>query len=137
MMKNTLLLALLAVLTLSACSSSDDANNAAKDEVLYEIKDGRFTEWYPGKKQVKFEGEVDIKGNREGKWLFYSDKGHVLSFTFYDKGKKEGYSVVKHPNGRLHYHGEYHHDKMVGVWTSYDEKGKLKQEKDYGYPESE
>ena len=78
MMKNTLLLALLAVLTLSACSSSDDANNAAKDEVLYEIKDGRFTEWYPGKKRVKFEGEVDIKGNREGKWLFYSDKGIYL-----------------------------------------------------------
>jgi antitoxin component YwqK of YwqJK toxin-antitoxin module len=136
MMKKSLLLAIMALFTLAACSGSDDAN-VEKEEVLYEIKDGRFTEWYPGKKHVKFEGDVDVKGNREGKWVFYSDKGHVLSFTFYEHGKKEGYSVVKHPNGRLHYHGEYHNDKMVGVWTTYDANGKLTKEKDYGYPESE
>lgn len=138
-MKNILLMALLALFTLNACSdtNSDKAADAGKEEVLYQIKDGKFTEWYPGKKHVKFEGNLDVKGNRDGKWSFYSDKGNVLSFTFYEKGKKEGYSIVKYPNGRIHYHGEYHNDEMVGVWTTYDEKGKNKQIKDYGYPESE
>jgi antitoxin component YwqK of YwqJK toxin-antitoxin module len=138
-MKNILLLALLALFTLNACSDSDSdkAADAGKEEVLYQIKDGKFTEWYPGKKHVKFEGNLDVKGNRDGKWTFYSEKGNMLSFTFYENGKKEGYSIVKHPNGRIHYHGEYHNDQMVGVWTTYDEKGKNKQVKDYGYPESE
>lgn len=138
-MKKILLLICVGLLTLASCSEQAPANSEKpkKAEVLYEIKDGRFTEWYPGKKQIKFEGNVDVKGNREGKWIFYSDKGNMLSFTFYVHGKRDGYSVVKYPNGRIHYHGEYKNDQMVGVWTSYDEKGKNKQEKDYGYPESE
>ena len=139
MMKNTLLITLFALFTLNACSDIDSkkAVDSEKEEVLYQIKDGQFTEWYPGKKQVKFEGNVDAKGNRDGKWTFYSEKGNMLSFTFYENGKREGYSVVKHPNGRIHYHGEYQNDEMIGVWTTYDEKGKNKQIKDYGYPESE
>lgn len=139
MMKNILLIALLAMFTLNACSdsASNKETGEAKEEVLYQIKDGKFTEWYPGKKHVKFEGDLDVKGNRDGKWTFYSDKGNMLSFTFYENGKKEGYSIVKYPNGRIHYHGEYRNDEMVGVWTTYDEKGKNKQVKDYGYPESE
>jgi antitoxin component YwqK of YwqJK toxin-antitoxin module len=139
MIKNTLLIALVALFTLTACSDTDSKKDEqpVKKEVLFQIKDGHFTEWYEGKKQVKFEGDLDVKGNRDGKWTFYSEKGNMLSFTFYDHGKRDGYSVVKHPNGRIHYHGDYQNDKMVGVWTTYDEKGKNKQVKDYGYPESE
>jgi len=139
MMKNILLLTFFALFAFTSCTNNQkkNAESSKKEEVLYQIKDGKFTEWYPGKKQVKFEGNVDVKGNREGKWTFYSENGNMLSFTFYEKGKRQGYSVVKYPNGRIHYHGEYHNDQMVGVWTSYDEKGKNKQEKDYGFPESE
>ena len=34
----------------------------------------------------------------------------------------------------MHYRGEYKNDKTVGIWTVYDEKGKVATEKDYGYP---
>jgi len=138
-MKNILFIALLALFTLNSCSgdNSKKEQQPMKEEMLYQIKEGKFTEWYPGKKQVKFEGDLDVKGNREGKWNFFSEKGNLLSFTFYDHGKREGYSVVKHPNGRIHYHGEYQQDEMVGVWTTYDVNGKNKQVKDYGQLESE
>lgn len=138
-MSKFLCLMSIALLSLNACSDEapSTTDQPKKEEVLYQIKDGKFTEWYPGKKQVKFEGNLDVKGNRDGKWTFYSEKGNMLSFAFYEHGKREGYSVVKHPNGRIHYHGEYKNDRMVGIWTTYDENGKNKQEKDYGYPESE
>ena len=97
-----------------------------------EVKDGVFTEWYPGKKQIKFQGGQDELGNRDGKWTFYAENGTELSFTLYDHGKKEGFSLVKYPNGRIHYRGEYQNDEMIGLWSTYDEKGNLITEKEYG-----
>jgi antitoxin component YwqK of YwqJK toxin-antitoxin module len=49
----------------------------------------------------------------------------------YLDGKKEGHSVVKYPNGKIHYYGSYQNDQMVGEWVSYDQQGK-KSIKDYG-----
>ena len=103
-----------------------------KIEKLVEVKDGVFTEWYPGKKQIKFQGGQDELGNRDGKWTFYAENGIELSFTLYDHGKKEGFSLVKYPNGRIHYRGEYQNDEMIGLWSTYDEKGNLITEKEYG-----
>jgi antitoxin component YwqK of YwqJK toxin-antitoxin module len=102
-----------------------------KIENLVEVKDGVFTEWYPGKKQIKFQGGQDELGNRDGKWSFYAENGTELSFTLYDHGKKEGFSLVKYPNGRIHYRGEYQNDEMIGLWSTYDEKGNLINEKEY------
>lgn len=106
-----------------------------KTEKLTEIKNGRFTEWYPGKKQIKFQGMLTKKGDRNGKWTFYSETGNELSMTLYENGKREGFTIVKYPNGAIHYTGEYKNDKTVGVWKTYNEKGKLVTEKDFGYPE--
>ena len=103
-----------------------------KIENLVEVKDGVFTEWYPGKKSIKFQGVQDELGNRDGKWTFYAENGTELSFTLYDHGKKEGFSLVKYPNGRIHYRGEYQNDEMIGLWSTYDEKGNLITEKEYG-----
>ena len=113
----------------------DETNKKLKTEKLTEIKNGRFTEWYPGKKQIKFQGMLTKKGDRNGKWTFYSETGNELSITVYENGKKEGFTVVKYPNGAIHYTGEYKNDKSVGVWKTYDEKGKLVTEKDFGYTE--
>jgi antitoxin component YwqK of YwqJK toxin-antitoxin module len=113
----------------------DETNKKPKTEKLTEIKNGRFTEWYPGKKQIKFQGMLTKKGDRNGKWTFYSETGNELSMTVYENGKKEGFTVVKYPNGAIHYTGEYKNDKSVGVWKTYDEKGKLVTEKDFGYTE--
>ena len=129
----TLLLFFIAV----SCTDKkvEDSAEKSKTEKLTEIKNGRFTEWYPGKKQIKFQGMLTKKGDRNGKWSFYSEIGNELSFTVYENGKKEGFTVVKYPNGAIHYTGEYKNDKSIGIWKTYDEKGKLVTEKDFGYPE--
>ena len=125
---------LLATLFLiSACENNPKKKNETiPKEKLVEVKDGVFTEWYPGKKSIKFQGGQDELGNRDGKWSFYAENGTELSFTLYDHGKKEGFSLVKYPNGRIHYRGEYQNDKMIGLWSTYDEKGNLITEKEYG-----
>ena len=116
------------------CENTTDKkiDKKIKIENLVEVKDGVFTEWYPGKKQIKFQGGQDDLGNRDGKWTFYAENGTELSFTLYDHGKKEGFSLVKYPNGRIHYRGEYQNDEMIGLWSTYDEKGNLISEKEYG-----
>lgn len=125
-MKNpTLLFILLFTLSLPACTEpkKKESTKEVAPEELVEIKDGHYKEWYPGKKHLKYEGELNKKGEREGKWNFYSEKGTLLSFTFYQNGKKEGFSVVKYPDGKIHYYGQYQNDKMVGEWVTYDAKG--------------
>jgi antitoxin component YwqK of YwqJK toxin-antitoxin module len=104
-----------------------------KKEDLVEIKNGIYTEWYPGKKNIKFQGAQDAKAQRNGKWVFFSESGNELSFTFYSRGLKDGFTVVKYPSGRIHYRGEYRNDTIVGLWTTYDENGKVSKEKDFGY----
>lgn len=102
------------------------------EEDLIEIKDGVYTEYYPGKKAVKFRGEQDKDGFRDGVWHFYSEQGEELSMTNYEHGIKEGHSIVKYPNGAIHYTGEYKKDKPIGIWKTYDVSGKLASTKDYG-----
>ena len=116
------------------CENTTDKkiDKKIKIENLVEVKDGVFTEWYPGKKSIKFQGGQDELGNRDGKWTFYAENGTELSFTLYNHGKKEGFSLVKYPNGRIHYRGEYQNDEMIGLWSTYDEKGNLISEKEYG-----
>jgi len=116
------------------CENTTDKkiDKKIKIENLVEVKDGVFTEWYPGKKSIKFQGGQDELGNRDGKWSFYAENGTELSFTLYNHGKKEGFSLVKYPNGRIHYRGEYQNDEMIGLWSTYDEKGNLINEKEYG-----
>jgi antitoxin component YwqK of YwqJK toxin-antitoxin module len=137
-MKQILLFTILTITSIVfySCESKTDVTQVVeKKEQLVEVKNGKYTEWYPGKKQIKFEGMVDRKGKRDGKWSFYSEQGTELSFTFYEHGIKQGFTVVKYPNGVIRYRGEYKNDKIVGVWTTYDPKGKVISEKDYGYPE--
>ena len=132
-------LILLVSLVFFACSRNEESEKQSIDvkekiESLVEIKNGVYTEYYPGRKQIKFQGEQDNMGNRHGKWTFYSESGIVLSSTHYEHGKKHGASFAKYPNGTLHYMGEYENDKEVGVWKMYDEKGNLATEKDYSKP---
>lgn len=130
--------ALLLMAFLVACSTEEvqePKKVVEKEEILVEIKDGVYTEWYPGKKQIKYKGGQDEGNRRNGVWTFYSEDGKELSVTMYDHGLREGFTVVKYPNGALHYRGEYRKDQTVGVWTTYNEKGEFLSEKDFGYPE--
>lgn len=130
-----IIIPLFIALVLASCTTKKATKKQVKSENLIEVKHGVYSEWYPGKKQLKFHGSIDKKGNRDGKWVFYSENGNEQSITVYDNGMREGFSLVKYPNGAMHYRGEYRNDQMVGVWTTYDEKGKVISEKDYGFPD--
>ena len=112
-MKHILFL-LTSLTLLISCSDDETKPEVSKEpeiEELVEIKDGKFTEYYPGKKQIKFQGMQDDERQRNGKWSFYDEKGTEISTTFYDHGKKHGHSIVKYPSGAIHYYGEYHYFK--------------------------
>ena len=130
-----IIIPLFIALVLASCTTKKATKKKVKSENLIEVKHGVYSEWYPGKKQLKFHGSIDKKGNRDGKWVFYSENGNEQSITVYNHGMREGFSLVKYPNGAMHYRGEYRNDQMVGVWTTYDEKGKVISEKDYGFPD--
>ena len=99
------------------------------------IENNIYTEYYPGdKNKIKFQGEQNKNGDRNGKWLYFSEDGLELSVTNYSNGMRNGMSLVKYPNGNLHYTGEYLNDKTVGVWKTYSVEGVKTNEKDYGYP---
>lgn len=101
-------------------------------EELVVVKGSAYQEFYPGKKNVKFEGHQDDQKRRHGKWSYYSEDGKELSTTMYEHGMKHGHMIVKYPNGAINYHGEMYKDKKIGVWKNYDENGELISETDFG-----
>lgn len=136
-MMKYLMILLLGVFIFTACSESEaEPTEKVEVEELVEIKDNIYTEWYPGKKQIKYRGGQDEMNRRHGKWSFYAENGLELSVTMFQNGKKEGFTVVRYPHGGVHYRGEYMNDEMVGVWTTFDEKGNVANETDYGYPKN-
>lgn len=135
-MKHLVAFFLVSVLLACAEEVKEPIEKPKVEEVLVEVKDGIYTEWYPGKKQIKYKGGQDEKEKRHGVWTFYSEEGNELSVTMYNHGLREGFTVVKYPNGALHYRGEYKNDQTVGVWTTYDENGEFVSETDFGYPDS-
>ena len=125
-------------LTLFACSSEEKEKvktGIETEEDLVERDGNFFKEYYPGKKQLKMEGQFDENEQRHGFWKYYSEGGITISITEYSHGVRSGVSLVYFANGKLNYEGQYKNDKPVGVWKTYDEKtGKLKSEKNYDIP---
>ena len=119
--------------------SISDANHSSEEKDLTKINlvglkdtiDYVYHEWYPGRNQVKIEGPMDKKYRRQGKWVFFNAFGEEISMTTYTHGLRQGFSIVKHPNGAIYYRGEYDQDRKVGLWTFYDEKGKRVKEINY------
>jgi antitoxin component YwqK of YwqJK toxin-antitoxin module len=116
---------------LFSCSEATPKQAPKKPQSLTQVVDGTFTEYYPGRQKIKFRGEQDAEGQRHGKWVFYAENGIELSITHYIHGVREGVTIVKYPNGTIHYVGEYSNDKEVGLWKTYDENQKLVEEKDF------
>ena len=122
------LLIFCALSILMACGEKEDKKKTIVpevEEVLTEVKKGIYKQYYPGKKNVKFEGRQDEAGERHGIWYFYSEKGMKISMTEFKHGKKNGVSLHRYPNGMVHYSGEYEDDLQVGLWKTYDTDGKL------------
>ena len=123
------------LLFITACTNDPETEvetvDATKqEEKLVVTENGVFTEYYPDGKSVKFSGQQDDDKQRHGQWIYYSEAGDELSITHYYHGKMHGHTIVKYPNGKLHYVGEYEHGVEVGIWMMYDEKGNMT-EKNY------
>lgn len=103
----------------------------AEESLIEEKENGRYTEWYPGRKQIKMTGTKDKQGRKVGIWKLYTEKGVQQSVTEYKKGEKDGITIVRHPNGAIYYSGEYENDEPVGVWKFYNDQGQLIERKFY------
>jgi antitoxin component YwqK of YwqJK toxin-antitoxin module len=128
-------LATFTLLLFIASSCANDAEETKKKpetESLIEYKNGIYTEYYPGKKKVRMKGAQTPDKVRNGKWVLLSPSGEEMSVTFFENGKREGHSFVKHPSGAMNYYGEYLHDVQIGIWKFYDEKGKFIKEENHG-----
>lgn len=117
----------------SSCTEKKETKKIKKDTIenLIEYKDGIYTEYYPGRKKIKITGAQDKNKVRDGKWVLLSENGNEMSVTYFEKGLREGHTVVKHPNGKINYAGEYHLNEQVGIWKFYDLKGNLIREENY------
>lgn len=82
-----------------------------------------FIEYYPNSSKVKFKGSNDTAGKRHGKWLHFSESGLELSMSMYNHGVLDGHSMVKYPNGKIHYIGQYKNGERIGTWSFYDTDG--------------
>lgn len=135
MIRNSFILVLLLLISAS-CGQNEAPQRPEQPKqefrpLIVEEENGKYTEWYPGHKQMKISGRKNAKGERAGIWRFYSEQGVELSVTVYTDGLKDGHIIVKHPNGALHYTGEYINDEPVGEWKFYNEKGELIETKLY------
>ena len=127
---------LVMALALFSCEESKEKElevETPKRTVLFDTINGVATEYYPSGK-VKIQGELNPKGERNGKWTVYSEDGLELNYTFFRDGLRHGHSFTAYPNGAPFYYGDYENDKMVGEWRTYDTEGKYTI-KDYGQPE--
>lgn len=119
-------------LAVGSCGEGKKAPQKEKTDDLVEIKNGIYTEYYPGRKAIKFRGPQDKQKQRNGRWFFYDERGNELSMTEYVNGKKHGFIFVRYPNGTMRYTGEFNMDVESGLWKFYKEDGSLQDEKDYG-----
>ncbi|HRP52990.1 MAG TPA: hypothetical protein PLI97_05725, partial [Fluviicola sp.] len=116
--------------SLTACNN-DTEKPTKKRENLVEINNGVYTEYYPGRKSIKFRGPVNEAKERNGRWFFYDESGREQSMTEYKNGKKDGFIFVRYPNGNMRYTGEFREDKEAGIWKFYDQSGNITEEKNY------
>jgi antitoxin component YwqK of YwqJK toxin-antitoxin module len=115
--------ALSLVLSVLGSCGSEPVAAEPKEQSLVEFKDGVYTEYYPGRKAIKFKGRKDENNQRHGIWYFYAENGLEQSMTEYKHGKKDGASFARFPNGKMRYFGEYKEDQPHGEWTIYNEDG--------------
>lgn len=122
---------------LFGCDTADEVNNEEVKELKKEyqplvvFENGVYTEWYPGRKQIKVRGKQTKDGKKEGVWKSYNSEGYEMSIIVYKDGEKHGHVVVYYPNGAVHYSGEYEEGERVGPWKFYNEKGALVKEENY------
>lgn len=72
------------------------------------------------------------KGQKDQKWVRYSESGSISAIAFYNVGKKTGTWLVFDDNNRKRYEMNYENGEKTGTWTSWDESGAVASTKNYG-----
>lgn len=102
-----------------------------KTEQLTEVSNGKYTEYYSGRKSIKLQGLQDASNKRQGAWNYYSENGVHLSMVEYRDGLKHGVFIQKYSSGVIRRAGNYKNDEQIGEWTYYSEVGIRTEIKDF------
>ena len=105
-------------------------NNLKADLTVKEgIIEGDVTYFYAS--GAKMETGSFTKGQRDQKWIRYSESGKISAIAFYSLGKKTGTWLVFDDNGNKRFEMNYNDGLKTGVWTTWDENGAVASSKDY------
>jgi len=72
-----------------------------------------------------------VNGQKDQKWLRYSESGAITAIAFYTAGKKSGTWLVFDEQGNKRCEMNYTDGQKSGLWMSWDKDGQLLQQKDY------
>jgi antitoxin component YwqK of YwqJK toxin-antitoxin module len=72
------------------------------------------------------------KGQKDQKWVRYSENGNISAIAFYALGKKTGTWVVFDDHNKKRIEMNYDNGEKTGVWTTWDEAGAIVSTKAYG-----
>lgn len=105
-------------------------NNLKADLTVKEgIIEGDVTYFYAS--GAKMESGTFKKGQRDQKWIRYSESGKISAIAFYSLGKKTGTWLVFDDKGNKRFEMTYNDGEKTGVWTTWDENGAVASSKDY------
>lgn len=93
------------------------------------VIDGPANYYYASGKLM--ESGMFTKGQKDQKWVRYSESGAVSAIAFYALGKKTGTWLVFDDNGKKRFEMNYTNGEKTGVWTNWDENGIVVNSKDY------
>ena len=71
------------------------------------------------------------KGQKDQKWVRYTEGGNISAIAFYSLGKKTGTWLVFDDNGKKRFEMNYNNGEKTGTWTNWDENGGVVSTKDY------
>jgi antitoxin component YwqK of YwqJK toxin-antitoxin module len=99
------------------CVVESYPNGQAKEILTYSIQAGdslilRQRSFYENG-QLKMAGDFDVRGSRDGLWLYYYQDGKLWSESEYDHGKRHGKSIVYYDNGQVRFKGMYDQNQML------------------------
>ena len=72
---------------------------------------------------VKFKGQKNSSGQREGLWVTFYENGNIQSRTPYVEGEKDGIEEWFYPNGNIQWRTPYVEGEEDGIEERFDEHG--------------
>lgn len=74
-----------------------------------------------------------VQGVGQGRWINYYENGNLKEVGHYEQNLVQGAITKYYPDGQIKAKGTYKDWRIkIGVWEYYDQKGNLKNTKNYG-----